>query len=59
MSKEKPKAADNLKEVEHALTTAELFFEKNAKLITIIFGKFDVSRDKSFSTAGNNTSNKP
>ena len=38
MSKEKPKAADNLKEVEHALTTAELFFEKNAKLITIIFG---------------------
>lgn len=38
MSKQTPKAADNLKEVEHALTTAELFFEKNAKLISIIFG---------------------
>ena len=38
MSKEKPKATDNLKEVEHALTTAELFFEKNAKLISIVFG---------------------
>lgn len=38
MSKETPKATDNLKEVEHALTTAELFFEKNAKLISIIFG---------------------
>ena len=39
MSKEKiTPANDNLKEVEHALTTAELFFEKNAKLISIIFG---------------------
>ncbi len=39
MSKEKTtKANENLKEVEHALTTAELFFEKNAKLISIIFG---------------------
>lgn len=38
MSKETPKATDNLKEVEHALTTAELFFEKNAKLISMIFG---------------------
>lgn len=32
------KANENLKEVEHALTTAELFFEKNAKLISMIFG---------------------
>jgi tetratricopeptide (TPR) repeat protein len=39
MTKEKTtKASDNLKEVEHALTTAELFFEKNAKLISIVFG---------------------
>lgn len=39
MSKEKKvQANENLKEVEHALTTAELFFEKNAKLISIIFG---------------------
>lgn len=39
MSKQKPaKAIENLKEVEHALTTAELFFEKNAKLVSIIFG---------------------
>ena len=39
MSKEnKTQASENLKEVEHALTTAELFFEKNAKLISIIFG---------------------
>lgn len=39
MSKEKKvQAIENLKEVEHALTTAELFFEKNAKLISIIFG---------------------
>ena len=39
MSKEKPaKAIENLKEVEHALTTAELFFEKNARLVSIIFG---------------------
>ena len=39
MSKEKKvQANDNLKEVEHALTTAELFFEKNAKIISIVFG---------------------
>ncbi len=39
MSKEKKtKAGENLKEVEQALTTAEYFFEKNAKLISIIFG---------------------
>lgn len=39
MSKDKTiKANENLKEVEHALTTAELFFEKNAKLISMIFG---------------------
>lgn len=39
MSKEKKTPAnENLKEVEHALTTAELFFEKNAKIISIIFG---------------------
>jgi tetratricopeptide (TPR) repeat protein len=39
MSKEtKTQANENLKEVEHALTTAELFFEKNAKIISIIFG---------------------
>jgi tetratricopeptide (TPR) repeat protein len=39
MSKEKTtKASDNLKEVEHALTSAELFFEKNAKVISMIFG---------------------
>jgi len=39
MSKEtKAQANENLKEVEHALTTAEYFFEKNAKLISIIFG---------------------
>ncbi len=39
MSKEKTtKASDNLKEVEHALTTAEVFFEKNAKLVSMIFG---------------------
>jgi tetratricopeptide (TPR) repeat protein len=39
MSKEKTTPAnENLKEVEHALTTAELFFEKNAKLISMIFG---------------------
>jgi tetratricopeptide (TPR) repeat protein len=39
MTKEKTtKAAENLKEVEHALTTAELFFEKNAKIISIVFG---------------------
>lgn len=39
MSKEtKTQANENLKEVEHALTTAELFFEKNAKLISMIFG---------------------
>jgi len=39
MSKEKtPKPIENLQEVEHALTTAELYFEKNSKVITIIFG---------------------
>jgi tetratricopeptide (TPR) repeat protein len=40
MSKENntPKVSENLKEVEHALTTAELFFEKNAKIISMIFG---------------------
>jgi tetratricopeptide (TPR) repeat protein len=39
MSKEKtPKPIENLEEVEHALTTAERFFEANSKIITIIFG---------------------
>ncbi|MCX6239844.1 MAG: tetratricopeptide repeat protein [Bacteroidia bacterium] len=39
MSKGKtPKPIENLVEVEHALTTAEMFFEKNSKIITIIFG---------------------
>ena len=39
MSKEKKvQANDNLKEVEHALTAAELFFEKNAKIISAVFG---------------------
>jgi tetratricopeptide (TPR) repeat protein len=39
MTKEKTtKAGENLKEVEHALTTAELFFEKNAKMISMVFG---------------------
>ena len=39
MSKEKtPKPIENLQEVEHALTTAELYFEKNSKIISIIFG---------------------
>ncbi|HEY3388713.1 MAG TPA: hypothetical protein VGK38_04020, partial [Prolixibacteraceae bacterium] len=39
MSKEKtPKPIENLEEVEHALTTAELYFEKNSKIITIVFG---------------------
>ena len=39
MSKEKtPKPIENLVEVEHALTTAELYFEKNSKIITIVFG---------------------
>lgn len=39
MSKEKtPKPIENLVEVEHALTTAERFFETNSKIITIIFG---------------------
>lgn len=39
MSKEKtPKPVENLVEVEHALTTAERFFETNSKVITIIFG---------------------
>jgi len=39
MTKEKtPKPIENLVEVEHALTTAERFFETNSKIITIIFG---------------------
>ena len=39
MSQEKtPKPIENLQEVEHALTTAELYFEKNSKIITIVFG---------------------
>lgn len=39
MSKDKnPKPIENLKEVESALTSAEIFFEKNSKIITIIFG---------------------
>jgi len=39
MSKEKtPKPIENLVEVEHALTTAERFFEANSKIISIIFG---------------------
>jgi tetratricopeptide (TPR) repeat protein len=39
MSKEKtPKPIENLEEVEHALTTAEMYFEKNSKIITIVFG---------------------
>ena len=39
MTKEKtPKPVENLVEVEHALTTAERFFEANSKIITMIFG---------------------
>lgn len=39
MNKEKtPKPIENLVEVEHALTTAERFFEVNSKIITIVFG---------------------
>lgn len=39
MSTEKtPKPIENLVEVEHALTTAERFFEANSKIITMIFG---------------------
>jgi len=39
MSKEKtPKPIENLEEVEHALTTAEIYFEKNSKIISIVFG---------------------
>jgi tetratricopeptide (TPR) repeat protein len=39
MSKDKtPKPVENLKEVENALTSAEIFFEENSKIITIIFG---------------------
>ncbi|MEI6679353.1 MAG: tetratricopeptide repeat protein [Mariniphaga sp.] len=39
MSNEKtPKPIENLEEVEHALTTAERFFEANSKIITMIFG---------------------
>lgn len=39
MSTEKtPKPIENLVEVEHALTSAERFFETNSKIISIIFG---------------------
>ncbi len=39
MSKNKDaKPLENLKEVEHALTSAEQFFEDNSKIITIVFG---------------------
>jgi tetratricopeptide (TPR) repeat protein len=39
MSKKKtPKPLENLKEVEHALTSAEQFFEDNSKTISIVFG---------------------
>jgi tetratricopeptide (TPR) repeat protein len=39
MSKDKtPKPLENLKEVEHALTSAEQFFEDNSKIISIVFG---------------------
>lgn len=39
MSKDKEaKPLENLKEVEHALTSAEQFFEDNSKIISIIFG---------------------
>lgn len=39
MSKKKtPKPLENLKEVEHALTSAEQFFEDNSKIISIVFG---------------------
>lgn len=39
MSKAKnPKPLENLKEVEHALTSAEQFFEDNSKIISMIFG---------------------
>jgi tetratricopeptide (TPR) repeat protein len=39
MSKKKTaKPLENLKEVEHALTSAEQFFEDNSKIISIIFG---------------------
>jgi tetratricopeptide (TPR) repeat protein len=36
--KKTPKPIENLQEVEHALTTAEMYFEKNSKIITIVFG---------------------
>jgi Tetratricopeptide repeat. len=39
MSNNKTKqTGEGLQEVEHALTSAELFFEKNARIITIVFG---------------------
>ncbi len=39
MSKNKnPKPLENLKDVEHALTSAEQFFEDNSKIISIVFG---------------------
>jgi tetratricopeptide (TPR) repeat protein len=39
MAKEtKPTQIENLEEVEHALTTAERFFETNSKIISIVFG---------------------
>lgn len=39
MSNDKTKqSGENLQEVEHALTSAELFFENNAKIISIVFG---------------------
>lgn len=37
-NKKTPKPIENLQEVEHALTTAEMYFEKNSKIITIVFG---------------------
>ncbi len=39
MSNDKTKhSGENLQEVEHVLTSAELFFENNAKIISIVFG---------------------
>jgi tetratricopeptide (TPR) repeat protein len=39
MSNDKNKQGkENLQEVEHVLTSAELFFENNAKIISIVFG---------------------
>jgi tetratricopeptide (TPR) repeat protein len=37
-NKKTPKPIENLQEVEHVLTTAEMYFEKNSKIITIVFG---------------------